>query len=478
MKVRAVTLGFTLLLCVFAGVIFNVMSSTMAAMMFLVYFFVVGVISCNASKNIYILLFMVAFFVFLLGRPMIVELTGYDDNFYPVKISRDTLQHTYFLITLSMVFVFVGYYGAKLLKFPQLSINENKFFSETTVDNIRCYSKISTIVFGVALLLINIERAIYVSVYGYLDSYIDLNSNLPGVVSQLAELYPTSFALYLSTMPNRKESKSMFYIHIVVMGLYLLTGKRYEAVAAVLLLILYFVLRNQTGEEKWFGRKHVIAILLAVPFVLVFLIAMESWRADRSVDATFGELIADFFSSVGGSSIIISYEDMYHEGLASRDVWFSFGNLWKSVNGNIIGRLFGGDTVYANQTIENALYGHSLSAAIMYKINPSLMFAGGGIGSCYIAELMCDFSYVGVALGSAIIGMVMQKCSGLIKGKFIHNFLVVFIATNMFRVPRDSFDHFFYQFFGIKNILFLVLICFVASSYSVRIKLNKQQELL
>ena len=472
MKVSSATAIVMIILGLIAFGLLSSMGATIAAAMFLIYIFIVAVLVTKPSENMFMLLFMVAFFVFLLGRPMMTEITGFDDAYYAVEIPAEVVQNTYFLLTLSMAFVFVGYYLSKWIGNSRVTPRK-VFISEEMVEKIRYVSKLTSLVFGGALLLINAEKAIYVSVYGYLESYLAKVSALPGFLSLLAELYPTSIAVYLATLPDRRECKWPLIMYVVVMGLYLLTGKRYEAVSAILLLVLYFVLRNKTDKSPWFTGRHAIMVGMMIPFALVFLISMETWRAGGTIDKSFTELIIEFFDSVGISSIVISYENMFHDELAARDVWFSFGNMWRSLNGNAIAQVLGGDKVYAGQTVENALYGHSLSSAIMYKINPARMLAGGGIGSCYIAELMCDFSYAGVAIGSSILGIVMQKCSKFKKGNYLQNFLVVFIAMNMFRVPRDSFDFFFFPLFGIKNIMYFIFIYFMANAGKFRIVLRR-----
>lgn len=166
-------------------------------------------------------------------------------------------------------------------------------------------------------------------------------------------------------------------------------------------------------------------------------------------------------SGVGNSSQIISYENMYHDELSARGVLFSFGNIWRSFFGNEFAQVLGVSEGYASQSVENALYGHSLSAAIMYNVNPQRMLAGGGLGSCYIAELMCDFSYLGVILGNFLIGFVIRRYNELKENNLVGNFMTIFLATGLFRIPRDSFDYFFYQLLGIKSLLLFSVIYYV-----------------
>lgn len=416
----------------------------------------------EAQNNTYMVLFLIAFFSFLLGRPIMKELFHNNTAYYSVEIPKDTDNYTYLVLTISLISIAIGYALAKG-KRSEINIFQNteSVDANAGIRRVEIVTYYLVIFAAISAILINAESAIYVQVAGYLSSYLGYTSIFPDFLTQIADILPMVFAFYLATLPSKARMKIPMYLYLIAVGLNLFAGRRYEAVSAALLLVLYASYRNKTDEERWITGKHVITMVLLLPVVMSLLILMESWRAGGEGSDMGIKLIGDFLNSVGGSAQIISYEKMYHNELASRNVLFSFGNVWRSLNGNAFAQLLGVSSTYGAQTVENALYGHSLSSAIMYKINPTRMLAGGGIGSCYIAELMCDFSYTGVIIGNMIIGFFLRKLNKLRPNRLIGNFLTIFLATSLFRLPRDSFDYFFYQLIGIKSILVFALIYFV-----------------
>ncbi len=65
--------------------------------------------------------------------------------------------------------------------------------------------------------------------------------------------------------------------------------------------------------------------------------------------------------------------------------------------------------VYNGNSIENALYGHSLAHRLSYLEYGDYYLQGHGVGSCYIAELYHDFGVIGVMAGNYIYGYILRK---------------------------------------------------------------------
>lgn len=442
------------------GIVFLFFTTNIYAGLLLAVFTVIFIAyASQASKNIYFLLFMVAFFTFLLGHPVVKEILHDDRAYYSVSISQDIDNYTYVVLLISILSVLAGYMLAGIpLRGTVTGVEEKEKRKNDGVLKVERFTYYLSIASLLCLILENAETIVYVQTVGYLSSYLGYTSRLPGIIGQISAMVPVIFAMYLATLPEKRNSRLPIALYMIAMGMNLFAGKRFEAVASILLLVLYATYRNKTDEVKWIRRGHIAFLLILAPVAVGFLTLMTSWRAGSTGKDIGAGLLIDFMSGVGNSSQLISYEKMYHSELASRNVLFSFGNVWRSLNGNAFAQMLGVSTSYGSQTVENALYGHSLSSAIMYKINPSRMLAGGGLGSCYIAELMCDFSYFGVAIGNMIIGFLLKKLNTLRQNHLIANFVTIFMATSLFRLPRDSFDYFFYQMIGIKSLLFFALI--------------------
>lgn len=419
----------------------------------------------NPVEHVYFLFFLISFFVFLLGRPFAVTFLNDTSTSFSDYLTIDARLQMNLVMIIGLLSVAFGYYlfgkyeytfGKKQIVsglMETIGVEENVVIRETI--------KPFVIVLYIIDVITNIERIILVNSVGYLESYLT-SSSLPGFVLGLSSLASLSLAIYWATLPSKKETSKITLLFLIANILCLFTGRRYEAISSVMVVIMYYILRN-TDDDIWISRKTIITGIIITPAVMILLIAMEIWREGGTLqDTTIFELMGQFFSSIGGSSSVIGLEQMYHSELADRNLFFSFGNIWKSLNNNILGQFLFESNVYQSQTVEAALYGHSIGAYLMYKIAPARYLAGGGMGSCFLAELMCDFSYIGVALGSLIIGFFIRRIKD-ISSSFFNNFFLVFSSMFLFRMPRDSFDYFLNQFVSIRNIVFVVIIVLIVN---------------
>ena len=413
----------------------------------------------NSVENIYYLFFLSSFFVFLLGRPFATVFLKDTSASYSDYLTNDARLQMNIVMIIGLTSIAAGYYilGRSRFKVGKRQIKSR--LTEIIDDNttiIRETVKPFVIVLYIVSIISNIERIIAVSILGYLGSYLT-KSSLPSVVLGLSSLAPLSLAIYWATLPKKKETVSITLLFIITNCLSLFAGRRYEAISSIMVVVMYYILRN-SEDEVWIKKETIVLGLMLSPVIMVLLIAVESWRIGGSVqNYTFFQLLGRFFSSVGGSSSVIGFEQMYHEELSDRGILFSFGNIWRSLNNNIIARFLFGGKAYQAQTAEEALHGYSMGAFLMYKIAPLRYLAGGGMGSCFLAELMCDFSYIGVALGSIILGIIIRRFKDM-STSVLRNFILVFSSMFLFRLPRDSFDYFLNQFISIKNILFVIVI--------------------
>ena len=150
---------------------------------------------------------------------------------------------------------------------------------------------------------------------------------------------------------------------------------------------------------------------------------------------------------------------MYHDMLkTNRETFFSFGYIVNVLRSNIIAQFFGIKSLTFSDRTAQALQGYSFDRAISYYVYKKSYLNGYGAGSCYIAELMCDFSYLGVAIGNLFYGFILKKLSRLSSNKIFRNFILIFLATLLFRVCRDSFSYPIVEFVGLRNIMIFVFI--------------------
>ena len=222
----------------------------------------------NLKERIFFVAFLVTFFTFLLGRTvaqMLYDFTNYH------QFSEDIVVHTNICIYLALVslyaiFALICRYSFSIGNFKlgmnrYLQDNEERYFS-IEYESVRKVSKLLYYVTFPFSILIAVEKAIFVSVSGYSEYYVSYASIFPYVFTKLADVCLVSFFIFLATMPSKKEVRFpvLLYFMNAVFGLF--GGKRSELVVPILIMILYFYMRNtiNQGETKWLKRKHVFII--------------------------------------------------------------------------------------------------------------------------------------------------------------------------------------------------------------------------
>ena len=213
----------------------------------------------------------------------------------------------------------------------------------------------------------------------------------------------------MAGFPAKKECLLPIGIYLVHGGLAVLTGRRISLGVAILVLMFYVLLRHyRNKEEKWINRKVVIAVVIACPVLILALYVQRYLRYGQDVEGGGLLDMACRFLSQQGSSIHILKLQKELEGdpLGCTSLYYTLHYL----RGNIITRHFFDFPMefYTERTVETALNTNCLADYIMYKVDANDFFAGYGLGTSYIAELNHDLGLVGVALGSAVYGFLLN----------------------------------------------------------------------
>ena len=421
----------------------------------------------NASDHIFLLFFLATFFVFLLGRPIAEAFFG---KYTPgtAALSAHAGDVMYGCLILSLLGIVAGY------ACPFLRVRQERrvLLPVANTDGYRYAMRKIARFFVIILYLFaafeNVDRLAYVAVVGYTNSFASYATSVPAVIHMAAEVAPIALAAYLATLPPKRDMRLPILVYLAAALIKLVTGYRYEIVSAVLLLALYYIMRDKMdGRGSWVRRGAVLFFLLMIPAAVVGLQWVTAIRAGRPVEWTSdANPIVNFLYGVGGSSSLIGYAEMYKKELSGHGGFYSFGRVMDALAGNALGRLFSDAEVYPAQTAERALYGHSLSAALTYQLYPKRYLSGYGLGSCYIAELYYDFSFVGVFVGNCVIGRIIKRLRAITEDDFVRSFLCVFMTTLLFRISRDTADYFLVEFIGIKNIAFALGLHLLARHFS------------
>lgn len=451
---------FSIIIGIMIDVILLVFVDNIAfAILLSIYFDIMLSLLVNYKKNILLICYLLCFFIFLIGRPIAKEFFGYSMT-TKISLGDNTYIFVYWALVISIISIIIGYIVSDKFickrEIDQSILKDNNNRINLSIKKVSGYLTLITYSF---VILENFFKMLIMKDVGYTASYsLESSYKLPYGLHFFVEVAPIALCMFLATIPSKKEAKFpllMFFLSNLISAV---GGSRFGIVSCILFILVYFIFRNYLRpEEKWLRKKSILYIIILAPALILLLQQMIYWRDNKTYKQEANPFIT-FMYGVGGSSDLIGITKEYGDTVLEPDTLYSFGNIWRNMNGNIIARLLNKDVSYSSQTIDKALNGHSLSSTLTYKFYPKQYLAGYGLGGCYVAELYHDFSYAGIIIGNIIIGFLIGFFKKIEDNKPIKNFIGLFLIILLFRIPRDSFDYFIIEFFGIKNIIFFLLI--------------------
>lgn len=402
----------------------------------------------NWKNNIVIICYLFTFFTFLLARETFYRYT-FSEKYY-LLMDKESNFHTCFAIFLSLIFLAGSYEIFMKNKFIIRNIFQ-KQRSEKYINGLQ-YSSIivfyCTYIFYILNILFQIK---FIQQVGYVASYTveATGPGTPWVIEKLALFCPVSLFCFLATFPSKKESCIPLALYALYGFLTLLTGQRYPVIAVMMLIVIYYVIRER-AEGGWITRTHYLMLIVGIPIAAVGLLAVDSIRLGYSFEmSNFFNQFIDFFAVQGGSINVVKYGKFFEKQL--QDIRFYSIN---SILTNILNI-----NPYHNNSLEYAMYGHSFAARMsVLEYGKDAYLAGHGVGSSFIAELYHDFGYIGVGAGSFIYGWCISKINQLTPKKPLCATLCLMMISPILFAPRGEFDGFIGQPFRRGNIIALVAI--------------------
>ncbi len=421
----------------------------------------------NIKDRSMLFAFLIAFFVFLLGRDFVQQFLNYKAESFP----EDAQVHAYVsyfvtLLTLGLFYHIVTNYGKRRKK-------RNIDYVDH-VEKVALIKKISLYVYyfsWVFAVVSEIAVGSFVAARGVTDYYTDFSEYLSGntilyIISKIELMMPVAWNIYLATRPNRKQIKWPLIFYVLYLVISLGSGQRSTAMLGILFLFVYFVYRQGLNpEEAWITRKMVIAGVVAVPLLAVFASGYNIWREGGEISGIrFMDGFINFFYDQGVTSNVMKRAYMYRDKIPSDQTY-----ILEFLHSGIFARLFG-IKVYHGNTVEHALYGGSFTHALGYTVMGDAYLSGRGTGSCYIAELYQDFGYTGILLGNVIYSLLIARIANRNKDERVLTTAVRFtIITQLLWAIRGSYTGFITQLFA-PTTLVTVIFVFV----SAQLLLNKK----
>lgn len=424
----------------------------------------------DLNERVVLFCFLCCLFTFLLSGQIASKLYGKYAQF-----SAEIENNTDICLFLSVVGLMIGYMVAKRWKW-RFTLRRNRTGSLYSYDGpyAKLIRRISLYLFYATFALwffLLVRRVLFVISNSYSAYYLGYSSGMPVIFVDVANMAPSSLFIFLATMPSRKEVKLPVFIYLVYSLGSILTGRRISFVIGLMLIFCYFMIRNRIrkeGEPLWITKKTMVMICLALPVLLMGLYLYEYVRSSMH-SGSYDDYtpIVGFFVRQGVSINVIKYAQRFQSSLLD-GAYYSLYNTVKLISKSFLGRLLGMETGYSygGQTVDTALHSNYLADFVSYLSIPTLYLQGGGLGSCYIAELYVDFGFVGVLLGNVLYGWLLYRFyQGALTRKSIWALGLGFvILTSLMKAPRATFDSFLgdlLSFSTIGTVLFIWLAAYV-----------------
>ena len=225
--------------------------------------------------------FLLAFFLFLLGGDFFEMYFGYPQEFeFAVFLDN----HAYVCLIISLAFLFVGFYGMTNGMERMKPLPESKKWDPEQTLILRRVLLIGVYVTVVPFFLKTLDAGLYTLQNGYLKYYTEFKCRLPAPVEIMSEWFTMFFFAYLATMPPKKQClipMTLYFAHGV---LAMITGRRISVGIAALVIAAYVLYRHgRDRSEKWLNKKKILIVLAACPLAILALYAQRYLRYGQSV---------------------------------------------------------------------------------------------------------------------------------------------------------------------------------------------------
>ena len=452
-------------LVLFCMGLFTQSVNTLQISIILLWLYTVSYALSEMKERIFFLAFLVAFFTFILGRT-VAEIIYPFINVH--QFDLDIQLHTNICVYIALIsfwgiFALSSKYhftfGIKHMGAETALPDKTSRYDSSGYQSVRFAAKMLYYVSYPFEIIVSVEKAIFVSAVGYSEYYVSYSSEFPYFFTKLADVSQVALFIFLATMPNKKEVKLPVVFYILSSVLSLFGGKRSELIVPLLILLLYFSVRNHInpGHSAWITKKHIILIAIVTPFLLAGMYLFNYLRFGQSVSASsLSEMIAGFFDNLGFSVNIISYEKLYEAFIPNK--LYSFGNTIDYLRENVLTQLFFDFPVYKAQTIEKALNGNNFAQLITYLYSKKYYLSGRGLGSCYIAEAYHDFGYIGIVLWSGLYAIVIKKLYHFKNKGIVFNTMSFCALKYILLAPRTMASAFISEFINVNTWLVIIVV--------------------
>lgn len=400
-----------------------------------------------------LLAFLIAFFLFLMGRDFLEVFLNYNFENFPESVNN----HAYLVYIISLFSIGIS--------FPLFNKNSSQMKNEKSIKHINRqnnYGLASKIVFYLVIGFAIVSKLIvakYVSDTNYYEYYVGYyayssNNTIAKWCGYFERIMPVALCGYLASMPSKSEVKVPLTSYAVYLFVSLASGARSTTMLGALFIAVYFIFRQKNNpREEWITKSTIFGFIL-ISIGLVIVASFISLIRDGEGLAGFNPILSilDFFYDQGVTSNVIKRAYMYKD-LIPREVLYTFEFL----RSGFFAKVLGIKTYYGN-SLDHALYGGSFAHIMGYLVLGNSYLAGHGTGSSFLAEFYQDYGYFGVVIGSCLYSYLCAQMTILNKenSKFIIKTLQLYLIQRILWAPRGSFADIINSVFSIQVFAFFV----------------------
>ncbi|QIM21559.1 O-antigen polysaccharide polymerase Wzy [Phycicoccus sp. HDW14] len=233
----------------------------------------------------------------------------------------------------------------------------------------------------------------------------------------------------------------------------LFSGQRTELVLSVTVVLVYLSYRSATDPSgrRWVGRRLLWVAAGAIPVVLGLLALVGRTRTlqARQAEGLFGPLWDTVYAQ-SSSLEVIGYGYVYRAQVP--DHLYSLGHLVDLLGRRLPGLVGLGDGALSGQSVERAEQSGLFGQLISYRVLGGEYLKGRGIGSSYVAELWADAGYVGVLVGSIVLGVVLWQLTVGLHRSWEVRLLCLLLAREVVLAPRSGYSQFVVEAFTASSL--------------------------
>lgn len=411
--------------------------------------------------------FLIAFFVFLMGREIIVHL-GLQGE---VIVASDVDDHLHAVLGLGLASLWIGYRvgGRRGSKRSTPLIEPASRIDTPKIVGYRQAARLIILVTWPAAMYGLYLRALQVRERGYTDLYVEsgpAEASSP-VVGQLALVFIAAFCLYLGSFPERRDARLPVALWLVYVVGSLASGQRGTFIVGTLLILCYALVRDKwTGESRWLTTPMAIGLLAGIPLLIAVLTAVEETRGVGSqYDGGPYQVALSFFYNQGVSSTVITNGYLFQSLIPVQHYLLEF------LHSGIPARLLG-IPVLQDNSVARAMESGSYTHALAYTVLGDAYLAGRGTGSSYLAEGYQVFGYWGVGIVSAGVGLLLRFIDRVSPGETLKNGVRLLCAQPIFWAPRGSTTGFLSVLMAPSTVLVLIAVSVAGYLYASKVKVG------